>query len=240
MTTDFASAVTVTIPILALAAGAEARGIRERLRQPDAQWEKRFADYSASHELPDDPRQRPAETFEYLKGVPWVSKAYVIERLLAVLSAVMWLTVFVLLAIAELLDLAWLASSGGSPGSPGLAVFSVVTVGLSLAALIMAPAIYLFAPVLLPFDLIPHGLKKALTPKVVSEEGRGFLKILMHEFEDVVERAAEKAEQAKAEAEQGTGAEAVDVPAVDVPGRGRAGQARQRKRIIWVSHDDEP
>ena len=143
MTTDFASAVTVTIPILALAAGAEARGIRERLKQPDTEWERKFADYSAAHSL--DTAQPPSEVLEYFKGVPWVSKAYAIERLLAIGSALMWLTVFILLAIAELLDLAWLGD-GTPAGSPGLATFSLVTVGLSLAALITAPAIYLFAP----------------------------------------------------------------------------------------------
>jgi hypothetical protein len=42
MTEAFASAVTVTVPILALAAGAEARAIRERLRTPDPAWEKDF------------------------------------------------------------------------------------------------------------------------------------------------------------------------------------------------------
>ena len=36
MTEAYASAVAVIVPIFALAAGAEARGIRERLRQPDA------------------------------------------------------------------------------------------------------------------------------------------------------------------------------------------------------------
>ncbi len=35
MTEAFASAVTVSVPIFALAAGAEARAIRERLRRPD-------------------------------------------------------------------------------------------------------------------------------------------------------------------------------------------------------------
>ncbi len=51
MTEAFASAVAVIVPIFALAAGAEARGIRERLRQPDPQWERQFAAYSAEHEL---------------------------------------------------------------------------------------------------------------------------------------------------------------------------------------------
>jgi hypothetical protein len=39
MTEAFASAVAVSVPIFALAAGAEARGVRERLRLPDRQWE---------------------------------------------------------------------------------------------------------------------------------------------------------------------------------------------------------
>jgi hypothetical protein len=196
MTTDFASAVAVTIPILALAAGAEARGIRERLKQPDQEWERKFAEYSESHSL--DTARPPSEVLEYFRGVPWVSKAYVIERLLAVVSAVMWLAVFVLLAIAELLDLAWLGD-GAASGSPGLATFSLVTVGISLAALIMAPAIYLFAPVLLPFDALPHGLKKAVAPKLATKDGHGFLKLVLHEFEGAMTRAADKYEAAAAD-----------------------------------------
>src|ERR1700681_3630574 len=38
MTEAFASAVTVSVPIFALAAGAEARGVRDRLRRPDQEW----------------------------------------------------------------------------------------------------------------------------------------------------------------------------------------------------------
>ena len=45
MTEAFASAVTVSVPIFALAAGAEARAIRERLRRPDPKWEQDFAAY---------------------------------------------------------------------------------------------------------------------------------------------------------------------------------------------------
>jgi hypothetical protein len=61
----------------------------------------------------------------------------------------------------------------------------------------MAPAIYLFVPVLLPLDLLPHGLKKALAPKLAGKEGRGFVKVLLNELEGALERAAEKAEEAE-------------------------------------------
>ena len=150
MTEAFASAVTVTVPILALAAGAEARAVRDRLRRPDEEWEKKFEAHQASHEF--DPARPPSEVLEYFKDVPGVSKAYVIERALAITSAIVWLVVFVLLAITELLGLVWLGDETG-PGDSGLATFSVITIGLALAALIMAPAIYLFVPVLLPLDL---------------------------------------------------------------------------------------
>jgi hypothetical protein len=194
MTEAFASAVTVTVPILALAAGAEARAVRDRLRRPDDEWEKKFEAHQASHEF--DPARPPSEVLQYFKDVPGVSKAYVVERGLAVASAIVWLVVFVLLAITELLGLVWLGDGGG-PGDSGLATFSVVTIALALAALIMAPAIYLFVPVLLPLDLVPHGLKKALAPKIVGKEGRGFVKVLLSELEAAIDRAAEKVEGAK-------------------------------------------
>ena len=194
MTEAFASAVTVTVPILALAAGAEARAVRDRLRRPDAEWEERFEAHQAAHEF--DPAKPPSEVLEYFKGVPGVSKAYVVERLLAVCSAVMWLIVFVLLTITELLSLVWLSDETG-PGDSGLATFSVVTIGLALAALIMAPAVYLFVPVLLPLDLVPHGLKKAVAPKLAGQEGRGFVKVLLTELEGALDRAVQKAEEAE-------------------------------------------
>jgi hypothetical protein len=194
MTEAFASAVTVTVPILALAAGAEARAVRDRLRRPDDEWEKTFEAYQASHEF--DPARPPSEVLEYFKDVPGVSKAYVVERLLAVCSAIVWLVVFVLLAITELLSLVWLGDETG-PGDSGLATFSVVTIGLALAALIMAPAIYLFVPVLLPLDLLPHGLKQATAAKLAGKEGRGFVKVLLTELEGALERAAQKAKEAE-------------------------------------------
>ena len=193
MTEAFASAVTVTVPILALAAGAEARAVRDRLRRPDDEWEKKFEAHQTSHEF--DPARPPSEVLEYFKDVPGVSKAYVIERALAIASAIVWLVVFVLLAITELLGLVWLGD-GTRPGDSGLATFSVITIGLALAALIMAPAIYLFVPVLLPLDLLPHGLKKATAAKLAGKEGRGFVKVLLSELEGALERAAEKAGEA--------------------------------------------
>jgi hypothetical protein len=204
MTEAFASAVTVTVPILALAAGAEARAVRDRLRRPDADWEKQFEAHQAAHEF--DPAKPPSEVLEYFKGVPGISKAYVVERLLAVASSIVWLVVFVLLAITELLGLVWLGDGGGS-GDSGLATFSVVTIALALAALIMAPAIYLFMPVLVPFDLVPHGLKKAVVPKLASKDGQGFVKVLLSELEGALERAADKAinEAEKTKSEQMNG-----------------------------------
>jgi hypothetical protein len=78
MTEALASAVTVTVPILALAAGAEARAIRERLRRPDTAWEDSFAAYQAENELDLD--KPPSEVLGYFKGVPAVSKLYVARR----------------------------------------------------------------------------------------------------------------------------------------------------------------
>jgi hypothetical protein len=67
MTEGFAAAVTVTVPILALAAGAEDRAIRERLRRPDAAWEKSFAEYHAANEL--DMERPPAEVLAYFRDL---------------------------------------------------------------------------------------------------------------------------------------------------------------------------
>jgi len=196
MTETFASAVTVTVPILALAAGAEARAVRDRLRRPDEEWEEKFEAHRAAHDF--DPALPPSQALQYFKDLPGISKVYVVERALAITSAIVWLVVFVLLAITELLGLVWLGDETG-PGDPGLATFSVVTIGLALAALIMAPAVYLFVPVLLPLDLVPHGLKKAVAPKLVGKEGRGFVKALLTELEDALEKTVEKIEREKTE-----------------------------------------
>ena len=125
MTETFASAVAVIVPIFALAAGAEARGIRERLRQPDPQWEREFAAYSAEHDL--DMTQGPGEIVAYLKGVPIMSTLYKVERGVAIGGAIVWLVVFLMLGITELNCLIWLAD-GAVGGNPGLAQFSVVSI----------------------------------------------------------------------------------------------------------------
>ena len=189
MTEAFASSVTVTVPILALAAGAASRGnvlllrrVGEEVRGPSGLARVR-------------PGQAPVRGAQYFRDVPAVWKAYVIERALAIASAIVWFVVFALLAITELLRLVWLGDEAG-PGDPGLATFSVITIGLALAALIMAPTVYLFMPVLLPFDLMPHGLKKAVAPKLAGKEGHGFVKVLLTELEGALERAVEKAEEA--------------------------------------------
>ncbi len=136
MTEAFASAVTVSVPIFLLAAGAEARGIRERLRRPDERWERDFAAYKSEHEL--DLSGHPSDIFAYLKGVPGLSKLYVVERIIAIGSALIWLAVFVLLGIAELRCLVWLADAD-PPGNSGLAAFSVIVIAVAMAALIVAP-----------------------------------------------------------------------------------------------------
>jgi hypothetical protein len=197
MTEGFAAAVTVTVPILALAAGAEARAIRERVRKPDEAWEKAFAEYQQEHEL--DLSKSHAEAVKYFAGLPGVSKAFVVERLAALAGALVWLGVFVLLAIDELLSLVWLGD-GARGADTGLATFSLWTIGLALAALIVAPAVYLMVPLLLPLDLVPHGLKKAVGPKLVTVRGRDLLKHLAREFETAVERAAAEAQRAAGEA----------------------------------------
>jgi hypothetical protein len=193
MTDGFAAAVTVSIPIFALAAGAEARSIRERLQRPDPEWERNFAQFSADHEL--NPGGSAAQVFAYFRNVPKLSRLHRIERVLAIAGAIVWLAVFVLLTIAELLSLVWLAD--GSPaGHGGLAAFGLWSIGLAMATLIAAPALYLAVPLLLPLDLIPSGLSKAVLPKVTNEQGRGFVRRLLSELEGAIDRAGDAIEAA--------------------------------------------
>ena len=188
MTEAFASAVAVIVPIFALAAGAEARGIRERLRQPDPQWEREFAAYNAEHEL--DLNQAPREVFAYLKDVPGVSALYKVERAMAIAGAIIWLIVFVLLGITEIRCLIWLGD-GASPGDPALAQFSAFSIGLAMLTLILAPVVYLIVPIGLSFDVIPHGLKEAVGPKLRDPKTRDFVKQVLAELEGAVERASD-------------------------------------------------
>jgi hypothetical protein len=191
MTDGFAAAVTVSIPIFALAAGAEARSVRERLQRPNPEWERDFAQQAAEREL--DPGGSAAQVFEYFRNVPKLSRLHKAERVLAIAGAIVWLVVFVLLTIAELLGLLWLAD-GDPAGHGGLAAFSLWSIGLAMVTLIAAPALYLAVPLLLPLDLIPAGLTKAVLPKATSEQGRGFLRRLASELEGAIDRAADQVE----------------------------------------------
>ena len=199
MTDDFAAAVTVSIPIFALAAGAEARSIRDRLQRPDPGWERDFAQYSAENELDVS---SAAQVFSYFRNVPRLSRLHTFERVLALAGAIVWLVVFVLLTVAELLSLVWLAD-GSPPGHSGLAAFGLWSIAVAMVTLIAAPALYLAVPLLLPLDLIPAGLTKSVLPKVASSEGRGFVRRLLGELEGAIDRAGDAAEaeaQAKAKA----------------------------------------
>jgi hypothetical protein len=198
MTEAYASAVAVIVPIFALAAGAEARGIRERLRQPDPQWEREFAAYNAEHE--PELSGAPSEVFGYLKGVPGLSALYKAERALAIAGAIVWLAVFLLLGITEMRCLIWLAD-GAVPGDPGLAQFSAISIGLAMLTLILAPIAYLAVPVGLSLDVVPQGLKEAVGPKLRNPKARGFFRQVITELEGAVERAGDTyAEKKPAEA----------------------------------------
>lgn len=196
MTDGYASAVTVSIPIFVLAAGAEARAIRERLKRPDEKWEREFADYRAEHGA--EAATRPAEMLRYYRGVPWVSRLYLAERLMAIAAAMAWLVVFVLLAVAELRSLVWLAD-GARPGNSGLAGFCLLAIGIAMAALIIAPAAYLLAPLTLSIDLLPKGLRDDVRSTLKQEKGRSFFKMVVSELDGALERAGDKfADEAEA------------------------------------------
>ena len=199
MTEAFASAVAVTVPILALAAGAEVRAVRERVRRPDEEWEKAFAAYREERKLQGE--KSHAEVLKFVAEMPAMPKAFVAERVAAVTGAFVWLVVFVLLAVTELLSLVWLGD-GARGADPGLAQFSVVSIGIALAALIISPAVYLLFPLLLSVDLVPHGLRKAVGPRIVTISGRDLLRHMAADFENAVEHAAQEAKQARAGTEE--------------------------------------
>jgi hypothetical protein len=189
MTEAFASAVTVSIPIFVLAAGAEARAVRERLKRPDENWEREFAQYRTQHD--PEAATRPVEMLRYYRNVPWVSRLYLAERLIAIAAALGWLAVFVLLAIAEVRSLVWLGD-GAVPGNSGLASFSLLSIAIAMAALIIAPAAYLLAPLALPFDLLPKGLKDDVKSKLGTEKSKGFFRLVFSELEGALDRGVDK------------------------------------------------
>jgi len=188
MTEAFAGAVTVSIPIFALAAGTEARALRDRLKKPDDEWERQFAAYQAEHKLNVEGPAR--EALAYFRDLPGVSKRFMLERVMAVASAIVWLAVFVLLTIAEIRCLVWLANGARSANS-GLATFSVVCIAIAMASLIIAPAVYLALPVMLPFDVLPQGLKDAVGPKLAASRGREFVKQVFAELDGALDRVDE-------------------------------------------------
>ena len=219
MTEAYASAVTVSIPIFVLAAGAEARAVRERLKRPDEQWEREFTEYRAEHD--PDMTGRPAEVLRYFRGAPWVSRLYLAERLMAVAAALGWLVVFVLLAVAELRSLVWLGD-GSPPGASGLATFVLISIVVAMAALIVAPAAYLLVPLTLPLDLMPKGLKDDVKAKLTTEKGRNVFRLMLNELEGALDRAVDQVEQADAAAPEpaaGGPAAAEPAAAADPPGQ---------------------
>jgi hypothetical protein len=196
MTDAFGSAVAVTIPILALAASTEARAIRERIKRPDEKWEREFAAHRAKHEL--GPEARGPEITAFFREMPKLPKLFLAERLLAIAGAAVWLAVFVLLTIAELDTLAWLGD-GEPTGHGGLAGFDQFCIGATMVVLIAAPTLYILVPLVMPLDLVPDGLKKALAPKVITDKrGRNFLKEVLKDLESTLERAADRVEAAEA------------------------------------------
>jgi hypothetical protein len=198
MTDGFANAVAVSIPIFALAAGAEARTIRDRLKRTDERWDRQFAEYSAEHEL--DPGGSAQAVLDYFRKLPRPSALRTAERILAIGGAVVWLVVFILLTIAELMALAWLAD-GEPAGHGGLATFILWSIGLAMVTLIMAPTLYLAVPLVMPLDMVPAKLTKTVLPKLTTEKGRGFVRQLFSELEGAIDRAADQVESQAGKAE---------------------------------------
>ena len=178
MTDSFGAAVAVTIPILALAAGGEARSIRERIQKPHEQWEQLYRQHQQQHPLDLD--GSTDGVLEHLLDLPKLPLLFRIERAIAVVGAIVWLFVFSVLTIVELLTLLWLAD--GEPAGHGvLAGFALWSIGIGFLALIVAPMIYLAVPVMLVLDMIPAGLRGSLTEQAASGKGRKVAKGLAKE-----------------------------------------------------------
>lgn len=204
MTDSYAAAVAVTIPILALAAGGEARAIRERVRKPHDEWERQYREYVAQHPL--DLGGPVQDVLGHLLEIPRLPRLYRVERALALVGAVVWLIVFTLLAIVELLTLQWLAD-GDPAGHAGLAEFALWSVAVGFASLIVAPMAYLVLPVFLSYDLVPAGLRLNVTAQLAEGKGdaKGLAGQLAGEAGGAVERVAERlsAQGAGAEGKKG-------------------------------------
>lgn len=192
MTDSYAAAVAVTIPILALAAGGEARAIRERIQKPNDQWESTYREHQRQRPLD---LEGPAESvLAHLTELPRLPLLFRLERAAAVLGAVVWLAVFSLLTLVELLTLLWLAD-GDPPGHGGLAAFALWSILIGFLALIVAPMAYLVLPVMLALDLLPAGLRASLTAQVATGKGKQVAKDLGAEAGSAFNRAVARIEE---------------------------------------------
>ena len=189
MTDSFGAAVAVTIPILALAAGGEARSIRERIQKPHEKWEQLYRRHQQQHPLDLD--GSADEVLDHLLELPKLPVQYRIERAIAVVGAVVWLIVFGLLTVVEMLTLLWLAD-GEPAGHGGLAALALWSIGIGFLALIVAPMIYLAIPVMLVLDMIPAGLRGNLTEQAARGKGKKVAKHLAVETGDAFVRLSER------------------------------------------------
>jgi hypothetical protein len=189
MTDSFGAAVAVTIPILALAAGGEARSIRERIQKPHEKWERLYRQHQQQHPLDLD--GSTDDVLDHLLDLPKLPAVFRIERAIAVLGAVVWLLVFGVLTVVELLTLLWLAD-GEPVGHGDLAAFALWSIGIGFLALIVAPMIYLAVPVMLVLDLIPAGLRGSLTEQAASGKGKKVAKDLAKETGDALTRLGDR------------------------------------------------
>jgi hypothetical protein len=189
MTDSFGAAVAVTIPILALAAGGEARSIRERIQKPHEQWEQLYQRHQQQHPLDLD--GSADSVLEHLLDLPKLPVLFRVERAIAVLGAIVWLLVFSVLTVVELLTLLWLAD--GEPSGHGdLAAFALWSIGVGFLALIVAPMAYLAMPVMLALDLVPAGLRGSLAEQAASGKGRQVAKDLAKETGGALDRLADR------------------------------------------------
>lgn len=189
MTDSFAATVAVTIPILALAAGGEARTIRERIQKPHEQWEDLYRDHQLRRPL--DLEGSADDVLDHLLDLPKLPAVFRIERLIAVLGAFVWLIVFGVLTVVELLTLLWLAD-GEPPGHGDLAAFGLWSIGAGFLALIIAPMAYLAVPVMLVLDLIPAGLRRSLAEQAADGKGRRVAKDLAKETGSAFDRVGDR------------------------------------------------
>jgi len=101
-----------------------------------------------------------------------------VERAIAVLGAIVWLLVFSVLTVVELLTLLWLAD--GEPSGHGF------------LALIVAPMAYLAMPVMLVLNRVPAGLRGSLSEQAASGKGRQVAKDLAKQTGGALDRLTDR------------------------------------------------